>query len=132
MIINFTFKHLYRTCSYLILISLMLTSLSWSQTRNDNAVEKQSQRNSIKIFLSLSSTNKYSELKSNSGISLAINPNNSALKEKYFTLTDSINVDYETWESKRHFWIAASELAIVPVCYGKMGKNLGRPGRQLG
>ncbi|MCH7774012.1 MAG: DUF3943 domain-containing protein [Bacteroidetes bacterium] len=132
MIINFTFKHLYRTCSYsyLILISLMLTSLSWSQTRNDDAVEKQSQRNSNQIFLSLSSTNKYSELKSNSGISLAINPNNPALKEKYFTLTDSIDVDYETWESKRHFWIAASELAIVqfiPFAMAKWGRTWDDP-----
>ena len=130
MIINFTFKHLYRTYLYLILSSLMLTSLSFSQTQIDDAVEKQSQRNSNKIFLSLSSTNKYSELKSNSGISLAINPNNPALKGKYFTLTDSIDVDYETWESKRHFWIAAGELAMVqfiPWALAKWGTTWDNP-----
>jgi hypothetical protein len=130
MIINFTFKRLYRTCSYLILSSSLLTSLSWSQTRNDDSVEKQSQSNINKIFLSLSSTNKYSELNSNSGISLAINPINPPLKEKYFTLTDSIDVEYETWESKRQFWIAAGELAIVqfiPWALAKWGRTWENP-----
>ncbi|MGB5895843.1 MAG: DUF3943 domain-containing protein [Ignavibacteriaceae bacterium] len=126
MIIKFTFKHLYNNCSYLIISLLMLASLSWSQTRNDDPVEKQSQSNSNQIFLSLSSTNKYSQLKNNDGISLAINPNNLRLNEKYFTLTDSLDVDYETWESKRQFWIAASELAMVQFIPWAMAK-WGRP-----
>jgi hypothetical protein len=113
MIIIFTFKHLYRTCFYIIPISLMLASLSYSQTWNDNGVDKQLQRNSNQILLSLSSTINYSELKSERGISLAINPNKLAHKEKYYTLTDSLDVGYETWESKRQFWIAAAELAMV-------------------
>ncbi len=130
MTINFTFKHLYRICSYLILISLMLTSISWSQTRNDDVFGKQLQRNSNQILLSFSSTNKYSELKNNSGISLAINPVKLALNEKYFTLTDSIDIDYETWESKRQFWIAAGELAMVqfiPFAMAKWGRTWDNP-----
>jgi len=130
MIINFTVKHLYRTCLILMLISLLLTSLSHPQTRNDDAIEKLSQRNSNQIFLSLSSTNKYLELKNNSGISLAINPIKLTLNEKYFTLTDSIDVDYKMWESKRQFWIAAGELAIVqfiPWAMAKWGTTWDNP-----
>ena len=88
MIINVTVKQLYRTCLNLMLSTLLLTSLSQPQTRNDDGFDKQSQRNSNQIFLSLSSTNKYSELNSNHGISLAINPNKLALKEKYYNLTE--------------------------------------------
>ena len=40
MKINFTFKRLYLTYSYQILITLMITSFSWSQTQNDDLVEK--------------------------------------------------------------------------------------------
>ena len=130
MIINITVKQLYRNYLCLILSSSLLTSLSLAQTQNIDIVEKLSQRNSDQLFLSLSSASNCSGLKSYSGISLAINPNKLTIGENYFTLTDSINVDYETWESKRQFWIAASELAMVqfiPWAMAKWGRSWDNP-----
>jgi hypothetical protein len=108
----------------------MFTSLSFSQIRDDDAIKKQSQRNINQIFLSLSSTNKYSEQKINNGISLVINRNIFEIRNKHFNLTDSIPVEYKTWESKRQFWIAAGELAIVqfiPWALAKWGRTWDNP-----
>jgi len=130
MIKNYTSKHLYLTCLYLILSLLMLSSIAWSQTLFDNSVEKQSHWNINKIYLSLSSTNNYTGQKSNKGVSLAIRPAKSAFTNRYLTQTDSIEINDETWESKRQFWIAAGELAIVqfiPFALAKWGRTWDNP-----
>jgi len=130
MIKKFTFKHLYNNCFFLILSSLILASQSWSQSRNDEPVEKHLQNSRSLSFLSLSSTNKFLTPKINSRISLAINSYKPGYNHNYFILNDSLDVAYETWESKRQFWIAAGELAIVqfiPWALAKWGRTWDNP-----
>ncbi|MGB5529453.1 MAG: DUF3943 domain-containing protein [Ignavibacteriaceae bacterium] len=116
---------------YLIFFSFLAT-FSKSQTLLDFTGEKPGKYDS-KTFLSLANTN-YSQselsLSSIKGISLGKINNRWTNQANYFSLYDSLDQNYITWESKPSFWIAASELAAVqfiPFALAKWGRKWENP-----
>jgi len=54
-----------------------------------------------------------SDLKNRKGMSLAIDYNRLKSKERILTFLDSIDYSYKSWESEKHFWVGAGEIAIL-------------------
>jgi len=115
-----------------LIFLFILTSLSKSQTQFD-FTEKGPGNYNDGTSLSLRNTD-YSQsglsISNNKGIRLGNINNKWKCQANYFSLDDSLDTKYITWESKSSFWIAASELAAVqfiPFALAKWGRKWENP-----
>ena len=116
---------------YLVFFFLQ-TPPSKSQTLLNYTGEKPGKYHN-KTFLILSNTSSSPSklnLQNLKGINLSVNHNQQTKLIKYYSLPDSIDYNYVTWESKPGFWIATSELAAVqfiPFALAKWGRKWENP-----
>ncbi len=116
MIKKFTSKSLNQIILNLIFIPLLFTSLSQAQSNGIEDAEQKSTNFNNQIFLALSNSNSSlseSDLNNRKGMSLAIDFNRLKIKGNLSASLDSFDYSSKSWESTKHFWTAAGEIAIL-------------------
>lgn len=125
MVKEFTVNSFLKFCVYITFILAILSQSTLSQSVVD---EKQDNFNK-QIFLALSNAN-YSlaslDLTNKKPMSLAIDPERLAYANRNTSILDSIDYNYEPWDSKKRFGTAVIEMAVlefIPWALARWGRT---------